>query len=75
MGYFYLSDGEVSKALSIFKDMVQLYPTSANAYDSLGEAYMAAGEMGAAKESYSKSLALNPQNDNAREKILQLERK
>lgn len=75
MGYFYLSDGQVSKALSIFKDMVQLYPTSANAYDSLGEAYMAAGEKGAAKESYSKSLALNPQNDNAREKILQLERK
>jgi len=74
IGYFYLSSNQVSKSISIFKNMVRLYPTSANAYDSLGEAYMASGEKAAAKESYSKSLALNPQNENAREKLLELER-
>lgn len=47
---------------------------SADAYDSLGEAYMAAGDKAGAKENYSKSLALNPNNENAREKLLELER-
>lgn len=74
MGYFYLGGGHVDWALSIFKHMVKSYPTSADAYDSLGEGYMVAGEKAAAKANYAKSLALNPKNDNAREKLLELNR-
>ena len=59
--------------MSIFKHMVFLYPKSADAYDSLGEAFMKAGDKAGAKKNYSQSLSLNPQNDNAREKLLELE--
>jgi len=73
-GYFYLGSGQVDKALSIFKHMVFLYPKSADAYDSLGEALMKAGDKAGARKNYSKSLSLNPQNDNARQKLLELQR-
>jgi cytochrome c-type biogenesis protein CcmH/NrfG len=38
-------------------------------YDSLGEAYMNAGEKQLAIDNYKKSLELNPENDNAKEKL------
>ena len=42
-----------------------LYPGSANAYDSLGEAYMANGDKQLAVVNYRKSLELDPHNQNA----------
>jgi cytochrome c-type biogenesis protein CcmH/NrfG len=42
-----------------------MYPSDANAYDSLGEAYMEAGQKELAIKSYRRSLELDSKNDNA----------
>jgi cytochrome c-type biogenesis protein CcmH/NrfG len=57
----------------MFKINVADYPKSANAYDSLGEAYMVDGNKSAAIENYKKSLELDPNNGNAREMLKKLE--
>ncbi len=44
---------------------VAAFPESFNAYDSLGEAYMMAGNKKLAIENLKKSLALNPGNSHA----------
>ena len=48
---------------------VELFPNSWNAYDSLGEAYLAIGNKAKAIENYKKSIELNPDNENARSMI------
>ncbi len=52
---------------------MQVFPSSWNGYDSLGEAYMKAGQKQLAIESYKKSLELNPGDDEAKEKLKELE--
>jgi Tfp pilus assembly protein PilF len=52
----------------------ELYPQSANAYDSLAEAYVTKGEKQLAIANYKKSLELNPQNTNAVGMLKKLER-
>lgn len=59
-----LSHKQIADAFRIFELNVELHPDSANTYDSLGEAYMAAGDKAQAVKNYEKSLALNPQNTN-----------
>ncbi|HMA18821.1 MAG TPA: tetratricopeptide repeat protein, partial [Thermoanaerobaculia bacterium] len=48
------------------------FPGSSNVHDSLGEAYLAAGDVDAAIRSYRKSLELDPANENARNVLKQL---
>jgi cytochrome c-type biogenesis protein CcmH/NrfG len=51
---------------------VEAFPNSANAYDSLGEAYMVKGDKELAIRNYQRSLELNPQNKNAIEMLKKL---
>jgi len=67
LGYRLMGAGEPESAIEIFKLNVLLYPESANVYDSLGEAYMNAGNIKKAIHNYQRSLELNPGNENARE--------
>ncbi|NIM16319.1 MAG: hypothetical protein GTO45_30345 [Candidatus Aminicenantes bacterium] len=60
------------EALDVFKLNTQLFPDSANAFDSLGEAYLTLGDKENAILSYRKSLQLNPQNNNAKAILKQL---
>jgi tetratricopeptide (TPR) repeat protein len=69
IGYEALRAGRTSDAIDLFKYYVESYPESANSYDSLGEAYMKAGEKDLAIENYTKSLELNPDNHNARDML------
>ena len=64
-GYELLFTGRVKEAVEIFKLNVAAYPEAFNTYDSLGEAYLAAGERDLAVKNYRRSLELNPQNTNA----------
>jgi cytochrome c-type biogenesis protein CcmH/NrfG len=52
---------------------VELYPQSANVYDSLGEAHMTDGQKKLAIQNYKKSLELNPDNNNAKEMLEKLQ--
>lgn len=73
MGYAMIYQLEnVEKAIELFKLNVMNYPTSYNAHDSLGDAYAAKDEKALAIESYEKSLELNPDNQNARERLQEL---
>jgi tetratricopeptide (TPR) repeat protein len=49
-----------------------MYPESGNVYDSLGEAFAAAGKKDLAIENYEKSLKLDPKNTNAVEWLKKL---
>jgi tetratricopeptide (TPR) repeat protein len=66
MGYRLMGNGKIREAIEVFKLNVELYPDSANVYDSLGEAYMNSGDAKNAISNYKKSLQLNPDNDNAK---------
>jgi len=51
-----------NEAVAIFALNVKSFPQSWNAYDSLAESYLAAGNQEAAVENYQKSLDLHPGN-------------
>ncbi|MFC0512565.1 serine hydrolase [Mucilaginibacter angelicae] len=68
-GYQLLSQKNAQAALSIFKLNVVLYPQSANAYDSLAETLEATDNRAEALVNYKKSLALDPQNKHAANRI------
>ena len=72
LGYQLLQAKKVSDAIEIFKLNVEMFPQSANAYDSLGEAYMTSGNKELAIANYKKSLELDPKNTNATAKIAEL---
>ncbi|HEV2863239.1 MAG TPA: prolyl oligopeptidase family serine peptidase [Pyrinomonadaceae bacterium] len=74
-GYTLLAEGRVREAVEVFKLNVELFPQAFNTYDSLAEAYAAAGERDLAIMNYRKSLELNPQNANAAERLKGLEKK
>jgi tetratricopeptide (TPR) repeat protein len=71
LGYEFLPD-DPETAIELFRLNVELYPQSGNAYDSLGEAYMIAGDRDLAIENYRRSLELDPANENAVEKLREL---
>ena len=72
LGYQLLQTKKVAEAIEIFKLNVETFPQSANAYDSLGEAYMAHGDKELSIANYKKSLELDPKNSNATKKIASL---
>jgi pimeloyl-ACP methyl ester carboxylesterase len=72
LGYQQLQAKHVDDAIALFKLNVEMYPKGFNTYDSLGEAYMAAGDRQAAIANYRKSLALNPENTNAVQMLTRL---
>ncbi len=65
LGYSLLQKGKVNDAIIAFQINVEAFPDSFNAYDSLGEAYMAAGNKELSAQNYEYSLKLNPDNENA----------
>ena len=67
LGYEYMRSKDYETAILLFKMSVESYPESWNAYDSLGEAYLADGNKEMARTNYEKSLELNPNNNNAKE--------
>jgi CubicO group peptidase (beta-lactamase class C family) len=68
-GYKLLGQKKPAEAVAIFKLNTTLYPKSANAYDSLGEALEITGNNKESLLNYQKSLALNPDNKHAAERI------
>ena len=70
-----LEKGRNADAIAIFKLNVEEYPKSGNAYDSLAEAYSKDGQKQQAITNYRKSLELDPKNQNAANKLKELEQK
>ena len=72
LGYRLLAEKKLQEAVAVLRLNTQLYPHSANAFDSLGEALLATGDKREARASYRRSLKLNPKNDNARQVLKRL---
>jgi len=72
LGYRYLNQNDLPAAIELFKFIVELYPASANAYDSLAEACMVAGDKELAIRNYEKSLELDANNQNAKDMLKRL---
>jgi hypothetical protein len=64
LGYRLIGERKFNDAIRIFQLNVDVFPQSANVYDSLAEAYMDAGNKPQAIAGYKKSLELNPKNAN-----------
>src|SRR5438445_576106 len=75
LGYMLLEKGRNADAIAIFRLNVEEYPKSGNVYHSLAEAYAKDGQKQQAITNYRKSLELDPKNQNAADKLKQLEQK
>jgi alpha/beta hydrolase family protein/tetratricopeptide repeat protein len=68
-GYLLLKEGKIKEAIEIFKLNITFFPTSDNCYDSLAEAYEAAGDKAGAIANYKRSLELNPKSQHSIERL------
>lgn len=66
---------DADRAIEFFKLNTEVYPLSANAWDSLGESYSVIGNKKKALEAYQKSLELNQNDERLKGKISQLQSK
>ena len=65
LGYEHLQEADNAGAIEILKLNVAQFPKSANAYDSLGDAYLAAGQKELARENAEKAIAALPEDASA----------
>ncbi len=65
-GYQLLSRQKLQEAIQILELNTRLYPSGANTFDSLGEALRLDGQIEESIRAYSKSLELDPENENAK---------
>jgi tetratricopeptide (TPR) repeat protein len=65
LGYRLLVEGRIPLAIVVFRANVERNPKSANACDSLGEAYLASRDFGRARDAYRQVLARDRANENA----------
>ncbi len=72
LGYALLGDGEVDLAIAVFELNVSLFPDEANPYDSLAEAYLAAGDRASSIKHYRKALEVDPGFSSARQALERL---
>ena len=71
-GYQLLEGKDSAGAVQIFKLNTELFPESANVWDSLAEGYLKAGDPKNAQMSYEKALTVDPANQDAKEMLRKL---
>lgn len=71
-GYVFLMRNDLKEAITIFRININLFPQSPNCFDSLGEAYLAAGNKESSKACYERVLELDPKNENAKAQLEKL---
>jgi tetratricopeptide (TPR) repeat protein len=73
--YELLGKKDYDGGIAIFRLNASEFPQSGNVWDSLAEAYLAAGKSQLAEIYYRKSLEIDPQNENAAKKLREIEGK
>lgn len=74
IGYILLRENQLKAAIKVFELNTKENPGSGDAFDSLGEGYFTLGRYKISKKHYQKSLELTPQNQNAREMMIKIEK-
>ena len=72
LGYRLLRSGNAPAAIQVFRINADAFPSSANVWDSLGEALLAANRRDEAIAAYRKALELEPEFGSAREALERL---
>jgi tetratricopeptide (TPR) repeat protein len=72
LGYGLINQNRVDDAIEIFKLNVEAYPSSANVYDSLAEAYLRKGNKELAIKFYTKAVEVDPNFASSIEALRQL---
>lgn len=65
LGYRLINDKKYDDAIEVLKMNVTMFPESSNVYDSLGEAYLSAGDSAQAYKNYKIAFEMNPRNTRA----------
>jgi len=73
IGYILMRNSRIKEAVKVFALNAKENPRSANAFDSLAEAYFSTKNYTLALENYKKSLELNPENTNAGNMITKIQ--
>ncbi len=63
LGYSCMGNHKMAEAYKLFKRNTDYYPNSSNAYDSLGDYYVAAGDKQKAIEAFTKALSIHESED------------
>ena len=69
LGYNYMNNDNLEKAIKTFKENVKRYPESSNVYDSLGEAYEKSGQTELAIKNYEKAVLLGKMQEHPNLKV------
>jgi len=72
LGYGLLGSDRVDDAVAVLGIATELYPSSANAWDSLGEATLAAGDRDGAIAYYEKALEVDSEFENAHRMLAEI---
>ncbi len=72
LGHQFLEAGNIQNAMVVFELNAEAYPKSARVYESLGDAYMKIGKNDLAARNFLRSLELNPDSHNVKEKLEKL---
>lgn len=75
LGYTLIHQKRFEESIAVFKILVQEFPDNWMWIDSLGEAYMKAGNKELAIENYEKSVRLNPDSTSGKAALRKLKRK
>lgn len=65
LGYQLLGDKKIAEAIAVFQRNVELYPASANVYDSLGDGYEADGKLELATKNVQKAIEMGTKVDDS----------
>jgi TolA-binding protein len=72
LAYAVLQEKNPSAAVVLFRLNTKAYPDSANAWDSLGDGYVAMSDIQDARMAYARSVELNPDNEHAKGELVKL---
>ena len=76
-GYQLMNNGQVQQAMMVFQFNTELFPESANAWDSLAESFWKSGNLEKAREYYNKAISMDPEGaigENARNMLAQMKK-
>jgi len=68
-----IDDNALPQAIDLLKFEVQIYPDTSSGHATLAEAYMKSGQKQLAVENYKKALAINPGDEDVKEKLKELD--
>jgi tetratricopeptide (TPR) repeat protein len=68
-----IGENALPEAIDLLKFEVQTYPDTSSGHATLAEAYLKSGQKQLAIDNYKKALAINPNDDGAKEKLKELE--